>query len=599
MQRPSWSALAAGLIAVTVLAYAGVLRNGFVNFDSNHYVYENQVVRQGWTLDGVRWAFTTFRTANWHPVTWLSILFDVELFGLEPGAHHAVNVLLHALNGVLAMLVFGTLTGRRWPAALVGALIVLHPLHVESVAWAAQRKDVLSTLFLLLTSLAYVAHRRRPSVAKLGGALVLYALGLMTKPMLVTLPVLFVFLDIWPLGRRRETSLARIVLDKAPFGVLAGAASVVTLVAQSSEGAVGSLASFPFGARCANAAVSVVRYVGATLWPAELCVLYPFPDATPTWPWAGALVGIVAVSVAAFRLRRRAPYLLFGWSWFLVALIPVLGLVQVGRQALADRYTYVPHIGLFVALAWGLAALVERRPSTFRPVVGATALVLVALGLATRRQVATWRDSVTLYEHALRVTEDNATIEFNLGVTLSEAGRVDEGLWHVERAVRIDPAYPRGLYTLGVLYLNAGREDEARATFERALAIGDEDVDVLNNLAALAYGEGDREGYERAAHLWFRATVVAPDNPQVANNRIAALIALGSFENAVREAQLLVERWPGDLRAWTSLGRAQFELGAYGKASEAYRRAHELAPSDAALEGRLEESRARFRSEIE
>jgi hypothetical protein len=353
--------IALALVAITLAVYLPVRQFGFVNFDDPDYVSANAHIAHGLTRAAVLWAFTTGYAANWHPLTWLSHMIDVQVFGVNAGPQHLVNLLLHVLNTLLLFGLLHRMTGARGRSAFVAALFAVHPLHVESVAWIAERKDVLSTLFWMLTMWAYVAYVRRPSWARYLGVAIAFALGLMAKPMLVTLPAVLLLLDVWPLGRTGVTRLLRprraLVLEKLPLFALAAVSSVMTFLVQRRGGAVSTVDQYPWASRVANALVEYVVYLGRMCWPARLSIFYPYSQSLPGWSVAGSLVLLVALSVAVFRAGGRRPYLVVGWLWYVVTLVPVIGLIQIGTQARADRYTYVPLIGIFIMAAWGLPDL--------------------------------------------------------------------------------------------------------------------------------------------------------------------------------------------------------------------------------------------------
>jgi hypothetical protein len=425
------------LVVATLGAYAGVSRNGFLGIDDPEYVTRNPPVLGGLSADGAVWAFTHSHSGNWHPLTWLSHMLDVELHDLDAPRHHWTSVALHAANAVLLFLLLHSLTGALGRSAFVAGAFALHPLHVESVAWIAERKDVLSSLFALLALLAWVGWVRRRSGLAYAGALALFALGLMAKPMLVTLPCLLLLLDVWPLGRLRAPfgrSVARLVVEKLPWFALSGASAVVTLIVQSR-----AIREIPFAERFSNALVSYVRYLGAAAWPAKLSPFYPYESG---WPWAvvaGAVALLIALSAAALWRVRREPWLAIGWLWFLGALVPVIGLVQVGGQAMADRYMYLPLVGLALAVAWGAhAALAPLRARD--AVLGTLAVaLLLSWGLATRTQLSHWRDQVTLFRHALSIDPENAHAHAAVGGVLVREGDLEEGLGHVREALRLEP----------------------------------------------------------------------------------------------------------------------------------------------------------------
>src|SRR5438093_12096559 len=411
------------LALLTAATFWGVRQNDFISYDDPEFVTSNPIVREGLTWRGVVWAFTTPVLANWHPLTSLTHLADVSLYGLNPSGHHTTNLLLHGVNTLLLFLLLRRLTGEDWRSAWVAALFAVHPAHVESVAWIAERKDVLSTLFWLATTWAYVSWVRDRRPGRYAAVLALFAAGLMSKPMLVSLPLVLLLLDDWPLARLRGGGLAGLwrspdgrpgaLLEKVPLFAMTAGFSVVTFLVQRAAGAV-RLSVFPLWARVENALVAYVRYLVMLVWPARLGVFYPHPGtAIPAGEAAAALVLLLAISAAAVLLRRRAPFFFTGWFWFVVTLLPVIGIIQVGFQAFADRYTYIPYIGLFVAAAWGVPALVPRSKPARTALAAAAVASVAAMALAARVQVRFWRNSETLYLRTLEVTKNNATIETN------------------------------------------------------------------------------------------------------------------------------------------------------------------------------------------
>jgi tetratricopeptide (TPR) repeat protein len=438
------------VLAVAVLAvYSRLAGADFINFDDNAYVYENRHVRAGLTAAGILWAFTTFDFFYWTPLTWLSHMLDCQLFGLNAGWHHLTSVFWHMLNSLLVFLIFRRMTGAVWRSAVVAGLFALHPLRVESVSWIAERKDVLSGFWLLCTLWAYVRYTEKPSNRRYGIVLLTMLLGLMSKPMLVTVPLLLLVLDYWPLRRRA-------FVEKVPLVILAAMSGLITLVGQYRMGAVALKISLAH--RISNAAMSYARYLGKTIWPEDLAILYPYPKVLPPWQVAGAAALLITITIVFLRLRRDRPYLLAGWVWFLVGLVPAIGLVQVGRQPMADRFTYVPLIGIFVALVWGADAWLGGRPRTAAAIAGA-ALVLCAV--RSWDQVATWRSSVTVFSHALAVAAPTGTAHRCLGRALETGGDVTGALRHYEAALEVEPANFVAHYDYGWLLLRLGRLDEA------------------------------------------------------------------------------------------------------------------------------------------
>jgi len=513
-------ALAAGLFCSLCLLYGPTLGHGFVNLDDDAYVVENAALAEGLTWDAVVWSFTAFHSANWHPLTWLSHALDVSLFGFHPGGHHLTNTVLHGLNVVLVFLLLLRLAGRAGPAFVVAALFAWHPLHVESVAWISERKDLLSVFFGLLCLAAYVRYAEKPGWGRYLPVFVLFAASLMAKPMLVTLPCVLLLLDLWPLDRLGRTPgrWALRVLEKLPLLALVAASAVLTLAAQ--QDAMAPLAARPLDMRVANAVVSVMVYLQQTFVPWPLAIPYPFdPERLTWWRVGGACALIAALTAwALWQWRRGRPYAIVGWLWFLGTLVPVIGIVQVGEQAHADRYTYFPHIGLFIALVWTGFEAVRRWPAVRRPLAGATMLFLAACLVLAHLQIGKWKDSETLFRHALAVTEANFVAHNNLGKALMEQGAYDEAREQFEASVTLSPTNIEAQNNLGVAYLAANELQAAVDTF-----------------ALLVH------------HL--------PDDPEIRVNYGVALLAAGYPQRARREAEAALARAPGfpqalELIAW-------------------------------------------------
>ncbi len=610
------------LTVLTLLVYAPTFQYPFVIYDDPVYVSENPHVRSGLTLEGVRWAFTTFEGGNWHPLTWLSLQLDGTLYGGQnAGGFHLTNVLLHTANTLLLFLVFSRMTGAIGRSAVVAALFALHPLHVESVAWVAERKDVLSTLFWMLTLAAYVNYGRRPGLGRYLQVALALALGLMAKAMLVTLPCVLLLLDYWPLCRWRRASdpapisvsLGRLVVEKLPLFALVLASCVVTFHAQHRSQAVAPLEMFPLTARIGNAVLAYVSYLGKTFWPMRLAAFYPHPG--PAVPWAkvlGAALLLVALTVLVLGPGRRWPYLAVGWLWYLGTLVPVIGLVQVGRQGMADRYTYIPLIGLFVLLTWGAADLAAawRLPRAYP--TAAAALVLSACVVRTWFQVGCWQSTQHLWEHAVRATDENVVAYMNLGFCYQGQGRLSDARREYERAVALAPelAVPHvnlgnvfveaGLldraaaeyhkaidlapelasphFALGNLLVRMGRWDEAEAELRKSLDL-DSGISALhNNLGQLL---GDLGRLEEAEAEYRRAVDLAPDDPRPRNNLGITLVLLGRFEEAIAEYRRAVALEPGEASFHKNLGVALQEKGRLDEALAEYRQAVELGEQQA------------------
>jgi protein O-mannosyl-transferase len=487
------------LVGATVAAYWPVTGHPFLAYDDDFYVANNPQVAGGLSWQAAKWAFGTFHEANWHPLTWLSHQLDVTLFGLRAGAHHLTNVLFHGVNILLLFLLLLRLTGAFWRAACVAALFALHPLHVESVAWVAERKDLLCAFFVLLTLLVYQHYVCKKSRSSYALALLLFACALLAKPMAVTLPFLLLLLDYWPLARteRQGTNPRLLVAEKLPFLVLALASTVVTVIAQRAGGAVISLVKVGAGQRLANAAVSAIAYLLKTAWPADLAPLYPFTLHLPPWKVWVATILLAAMVGFALRQRRRL-YCAFGLFWYLGMLVPVSGLVQVGQQGMADRYTYLPLVGIFIVLVWGANDLLSGWRCR-QELLGTIALGVVLLcGMAARHQVGYWRSSETLFRHTLAVTTDNYVMHHNLAVLLENEGRIGEALQEHEEALALRPTRAESHYFLANALLRQGLTGEAVARYRLALQINPDYADAHNNMGAALSLYGQRA--EAIAH---------------------------------------------------------------------------------------------------
>lgn len=545
MRRPEPLILVA-LVVATVAVYGRTAGFGFVNYDDPLYVTGNPIVQRGLTGDGVVWALTTGAAQNWHPVTWLSHMLDVSLFGVAAGPHHLVNVAWHVANSVLAFLVFRALSGAVWPSAFVAAVLALHPAHVESVAWISERKDVVSTFCFLVVLGAYARWVRKRTTASYLAVAAALAVGLMAKPMLVTTPFVLLLLDVWPLrrvaldgdGLRR---LPRLVTEKLPLFALVVGSAIATFVAQRAGGAVAELSLLPLGTRLANAVVAYARYLGTFLWPADLALIYPLVLPIPAWQVLGAGALLVAISAVAVAQARRRPWLLVGWLWFVGTLVPVIGIVQVGEQAMADRYTYLPFFGLAIMVAFGAAELVRSRQT----LAVAGGVVVVLWGVLAARQVGHWQSSETILARTLAVTEENYHAQFGMAQALLAENRPLEAIPHLREAVRIWPEYVDAHLLLARLAAQAGDADLAIASYRTAL-------DLRPGLATAEFGLGTelagREQYAEAAQHLARAAELDPESPQVRFNLALVLLAQGETVGGIgqlRRALKLQPGWPG------------------------------------------------------
>src|ERR1700677_3575051 len=544
------------------LLFLPCVRNGFVSFDDGIYVLHNPGIQHGLGWETVKWAFTTNAAANWHPLTWLSHALDWQLFGDRPWGHHLVNVVLHAASALLLFIVLRKMTGAHWRSLFVAAIFGIHPLRVESVVWAAERKDVLSTLFWMLTLLAYTEWVQKSAAKKQGSrlfyilALVFFALGLMSKPMLVTLPFALLLLDYWPLGRMRGLAeMPRLILEKIPFFVLAAAACLATYYAQKHGGAINDeVLHLSLGARIGNACVAYLRYIGMLFLPVHLAVFYPLAYEGSQLAWMALLSAVVLLGLTAAVLvrMRKQPYLFTGWFWYLGTLLPVIGLVQVGTQALADRYTYVPTIGFTLALTWGVCDLTRGWRSRTVALPAAAAVALAGCALLTLRQIAWWKDTVALFTHTLEVTGPNPLAEDELGCALGENGKTDEAITHFRQALRNTNA-PLIHLNLGLALLEKNDFAGAATEFQTVLAAMPEDARSRYSLG-LAY---QGLGAWREAAVQFQETIkLTPDDANAHAHFGNVLGRIGDMDAAIAQYQAALRLNPGLIDIRNSLGIA-------------------------------------------
>ena len=559
-----------GLAVVTLAIYSQVIGHQFITLDDPTYIQENPMVNRGVTLAGVAWAFTTFHATNWHPLTWISHMIDCQFFGTNAGRQLLVNALIHAANTLLVFWFLLRTTHARWPSALVAALFALHPLHVESVAWASERKDTLSTFFGLLSLIGYVRYAEAPSISRYAWVATTLALGLLAKPMLVTWPFVMLLLDYWPLGRvqrsdRRGRSgvLRGLVIEKIPLFALVAASAVITFLAQSQGGAVRTFTDAPITLRLSNALVSYAKYLLLTFWPNDLAVYYPFAWAgIPAWQIIGAAFLLLGITGFCFSQRKTRPYLIVGWLWFLGTLVPVIGLVQVGGQVMADRYFYVPSIGLFVAIVFGLADI--ARSWRVAPLLsgGIAVGALLILATLTNAQIQRWRDSYTLFEHALAITPPNLRIENSLALAMGASGRYDEAAAHFEKTLQIDPNFYDGLVGMGVTRAFQGRIPEAIVYFQAAIHSQPDAPKAHVQLALALWKQSDDQA---AFEEMRRASQLAPNDADIRADFGLALELVGQIPEAIEQLHEALRMNPNNAEAHGNLGLA---LLASGKARE-------------------------------
>jgi tetratricopeptide (TPR) repeat protein len=593
--------IALGLGAVTLVVYSQVLSHQFINFDDDLYIWGNPMVIDGLTLKGITWAFTTFHSANWHPLTWLSHMLDSQLFGLNAGGHLLVNALIHTANTLLLFLFLKRVTGARWRSAIVAALFALHPLHVESVAWAAERKDTLSTFFGLLCLLAYARYVEKPSRAKYALVAVWLALGLMAKPMLVSWPFLLLLLDYWPFRRlewrpadgikRFATSWLPLIREKLPLFCLVAASMLVTYSAQAYGGAVVGLTAEPLSWRLANSLVSYAKYFLLTFWTEGLAIYYPSsPHTAPAWQWSAALILLGTLTAVALRSARERSYLIVGWLWFLGTLVPVIGWVRAGDQAMADRYTYIPLIGLFIALVFGLADLAStwRLGRVF--VATASAATLLLSAYLTTLQISRWHDSETLFTHVLSVTSDNAVAQNNLGSVLGQRGKHAEAIPHFAEAVRIKPHYFDALENLGMALREQGKAAEAVGFFQRAIRVKPESAKTYWQLGLAL--EDQRS--DDAMQQFYHAVKLTPQDSGMRTNLGLKLADRGQLAEATEQLNEALRLDPNSFEAHNNLGLVLFASGKEEEGLREFSVALRLKPDSAVARENLERAQAQI-----
>lgn len=608
------------LTAATLAVFWQVNQYDFVNFDDHIYVTENSHIQSGITLDGLRWAMSTMNAEFWHPLTWLSLMSDYQLFGLNAGGYHVTNLLLHILSTLLLFWLFHRMTGTVWRSAFVAALFALHPLHVESVAWIAERKDVLSAFWGMLTLCAYVYYTEKPVLRRYLPVLLCFACALMSKSMVITLPAIMILLDYWPLGRLQsregntsskpavktspnqkqqkarlnkgalpenvtspenrissEKKLAGIIpswqlREKLPFFAFSAVFSIITLYAHNTAPAI----QFPFGARLANAFVAFVTYLGKIFWPQNLAVFYPFPDQCPAWQVGGAVFLILAISAAVIIALKRLPYLFVGWLWYATTLLPVIGIIQIGDFAMADRYTYLPSIGISIMLAWGIPPLFQRAQIRRMVLLPAGIVVLAILAVLSWQQCRYWKNSIELFSHALQVTRDNPLARNSLGVALAGVGKNKEAIAHYRAAIELNPYSDKAHSNLGLALVAEGKIDEA-ITHYRAAIDFDPNNEVTHSNIGIALALAGK--YEEAAEHYRTAMKLNPHSDNTHNNFANLLMKQGKIEEAAMHYRRAVEINPFNQEAYANWADILVRQGKIAEAIEQYRQILKINPS--------------------
>ena len=564
------------LAVTTFIVFEPAIHNGFISFDDNEYIFDNNYITSGLTLKNIIWAFTNVHANNYHPLTSLSHMLDCELYGTNPAGHHFTNLLFHISNTLLLFLVLGRMTKSLWASAFVAALFALHPLHVESVAWASERKDVLSTFFWMLTLLAYTRYVERPAKGCYLLTLLIFAMGLLSKSMLVTLPFVLLLLDYWPLNRFGNTHfggnprlviLGRLVLEKIPFFALSAIFSIVTFSVQLKIGLMKSFIHYPSLWRIENALVSYIIYIEKMFWPVNLAIFYPYPRGNiPLWQIIGAVLVLVFITSIAFWKLRQHPYIAVGWLWFLGTLIPVIGIFQVGLQARADRYTYIPYTGLFIIVAWGISDLLARL--RYRKVIFSlsAAILLSALGIKTYIQTIYWHDNILLYTHAAEAVKNNWWAHHLLGKTFVSQNRLEEAIIQFKEALRIDPQNATVQNELAKAFLDNGDVNQAAKLYQEFLPPLPDDLNEPKSIDALF---AKRHDLEVIIELYINANI----------NLATALARQGNIDEAARRFKEVLRITPDSIMAHRNLGDIFLQKGQIDEAIKQYTAAIQIKPN--------------------
>lgn len=578
------------LILSTIIAYWGVSNNDFISYDDHDYISENTHVQQGLNAENIVWAFTTGSQGNWHPLTWISHMADCQLFGTNATWHHLHNLLLHLVNVLLLFELMRRMTGAVWRSAFVAAAFALHPMHVETVAWVAERKDVLSTLFWLLTTAAYLKYVKRPRASTYLPVMILLALGLMAKPMLVTLPLTLLLLDYWPLERMKtrktdtrgkaklkQLPLKTLIAEKIPLLIISLISCVITYVVQHKGGAMllAEKGVAPLNIRFANTFVSYIAYIVKLFCPVKLAVLYPFPSEglAPYKPIAACVI-LILITIVVIRTASRKPYLLTGWFWYVITLVPVIGIIHVGFQAYADRYTYLPYTGLFIIIAWAATDMFGRMKHAKGILSGLAVVLFAAMIMITRCQVEHWKDSKTLFQNTLNVTQKNYIIHHNMGIEFAAEGESDQAIEHYRKALQANPTYVKPLNNLGNEYKSLGRLDEAVDYYLQAIEIDPTYAKAHYNLGIV---QGMLGRTDEAIISYRRVLQIHPDNANFHNSLGEALASKGSPE-AMSHFQKAVEIDSDHHVAYHNLGLELASRGDLDKAFECFQKTIAIKP---------------------
>ncbi len=616
------------LMVATFCVYSQVQDHEFINYDDYQYIKDNWKIKSGLTSESISWAFTTFYGYNWFPITWLSHIFDYQLYGLNPKGHHLTNLLFHIANALILFMVLLRMTGKLWQCAFIAAMFAFHPLNVESVAWVAERKNVLSTLFWLLTMWAYIHYAEKPTIKNYGLVLLFFALGLMSKPMLVTLPFVLLLLDYWPLRRLKleqggsdnevpvksqyhvKSEFLKLMLEKVPLFALTTGACILTFIAQQ-EGALINANNLSLPTRLTNAVVSYLEYLKKMIWPNDLAVFYPHPESTlAAWKWVVCFVVLVTITAIAIKFIKKAPYFAVGWFWYLGTLIPVIGIVQVGVQGMADRYTYIPLIGIFIIIAWGVPELISKWNHKEKVLSVSVGIIILILLITTWGQVSHWKNSITIFKHALKVANENSyssyLINYHLGDAFWNKRKTAKAISHYKMAIKVNPDYAPTYNNLGIILGVEGKTEEEISHYKMAIKINPDDAKAHRNLGNVLQKGGKNS---EAIFHYKMAIKINPDYAKAHSNLGNALGKEGKFSEAISHHKMAIKLNPDYAPAYNNLGTV---LGAEGKIEEdisCYKMAIKLNPDYAqahnnlgfalGAEGNNEEAISHFKMAVE
>jgi Tfp pilus assembly protein PilF len=571
------------LLLSVILVYCQVSHHQFINFDDEDYVYKNPYVMQGFSASSIYWSLTTMHSSNWHPLTWMSHILDVQLFGMNPAGHHLMNVAFHAANSILLFLVFCRLSGALWRSFVLAALFALHPLHVESVAWIAERKDVLSTFFGFLTIYFYSGYVKQRNFKSYLSVQISLVLSLLAKPMLVTLPIILLLIDYWPLERFIKSTgtcdlnndsarlpFVRLLQEKLPLFILVSISSIVTLYAQYMGGSVSSFIESSLSQRIANALVVYIKYLGKTFWPIDLALVYDFPETLPLWQPIASGIILVLITLIAVMGRKQRPYLYIGWFWYLFTLVPVIGIVRIGAQAMADRYTYVPLVGIFIIVVWGFVDITSELINRSLIRIATAFIILLLCSIITWRQISLWTDNFTLYNHTLSITRNNWVIQNNIGVALFDAERLEEALYHFEEAIKINPYYIDGYLNMESCLSKMGRTDKSIVILRNAIELGVQEASIYTRLA---HNLLKKEQTGAAIELLRKAININPSKIEIYCELGFLYGAQGMTEEAVEVFKKGVVVDSGNIDCRYNLGVELYKLG---RCDEAASQFHEV-----------------------